>query len=284
MINLSSKRSVRKLFQDHCFFPSKRLGQHFLVNKLILQKIIKAAQLKEDDLAMEIGPGAGVLTQALAEKAKKVIAIEKDEQLVKILKVVLKDYPNIELIKGDILKVFNSQFSIFKKFSVFNYKIVANLPYYITAPVIRKFLEAPIKPKLMVLMVQKEIAQRIIAQPLKMNLLALSVQFYAEPKIITYVSKRFFWPQPKVDSAILRIDPLINADKNQINTDLFFKIIKAGFSQPRKKLVNNLAQGLGLEKQKIFIWLKNAKIRQDARAENLSLKNWLLLVKLKESS
>jgi len=247
------------LLKRYKVHPNKRLGQNFLVSRTVLKKIIKAGELKSSDIVLEIGPGLGILTKAIAKKVKKVIAVEKDENLANILKRELDNgqIKNIQIINQDILKFQVSSFKFQKP-----YKLVANLPYYITAPVIRMFLESAKPPKLMVLMVQKEVAQRICPCPPKlkerrrgktpkMSILAVSVQFYAKPEIISYVSKKSFWPQPKVDSAILRIAPLINADRRLINADLFFKIVKAGFSQPRKQLINNFSKSLELPRKEV---------------------------------
>jgi len=243
------------------------LGQNFLVDRTILNKIISAGDLSKKDTVLEIGPGLGVLTQELAKRTKKVIAVEKDRTLCQILKDMLRveGINNVKVINKDALTY---------KLQPTSYKLIANLPYYITSPVIRKFLEAKHKPELMVLMVQKEVAQRICAK--KMSLLSISVQFYAVPKIISYVSKKSFWPQPKVDSAILRIAPRKNADsyaeKRGINTRKFFNLVRTGFSSKRKMLKNNLK----IEEST----LEKLGINPRARAENLSIEQWLKLYKM----
>lgn len=269
-MDLTSKKFIKNLLKKHGVYPSKTLGQNFLISKGILEKILDAANLKSKDVVLEIGPGIGTLTKELAKKAKQVIAIEKDSKMIKILKETLRDLKNIELIQEDILKYdFKSQVP---------YKIVANLPYYITSPVLRKFLEIGSKPKEMILMVQKEVAQRIVASPPNMSILAISVQFFAKPEIISFVSKNCFWPQPKVDSAILKISQ-ISMDLPPIDTDLFFKIVRAGFAQPRKQLVNSLSNELKLEKEKVRNWLKENEIKPERRPETLSIKDWIKLTK-----
>lgn len=258
------------------FKPKKPLGQYFLWQKNALKKIIEAASLCPEDTVLEIGPGTGILTQELAKRAKKVIAVEKDKELIPLLKDNLKSFTNIEIVQGDILKIWDlsADWRI-------DWKLIANLPYYIATAIIRKALEFQKPPKLMVLMVQKEVGQRICAKPPKMSLLAVSVQFYAKAQIIGYVKKTAFWPKPKVDSAILKIAPLIDADKKRIYAHTFFKIVKAGFSQPRKTLLNNLSSKLGLPlpKEKVKIWLLNNKINPISRAESLRLEDWLNLAK-----
>ena len=248
---------------------------------------------------MEIGPGLGTLTKALAEKAKKVIAIEKDAVFIEILKKTLSNFMNVDIINGNILKM-NFQLSIinFQSNSNIqlpkNYKLVANLPYYITSPVIRKFLEMENSPTSMVFMIQKEVAQRICAKPPNMSLLAVSVQYYAKPEIISYVSKKCFWPSPNVDSAIIKIVPRNYAEINPAKSpesdsgasakppqkkdiDLFFKVAKAGFSHPRKQLLNNLSVSLKMNKEKINLWLLTNNIRPSQRAETLTIENWTSL-------
>jgi len=250
--------------------PLKRLGQNFLIDKNVVKKVIKAAELHSKDIVLEVGPGIGALTKEIAKKAGKVIAVEKDPRMVETLRENLKGFKNIEIINKDILK-YNFQFS--KK-----YKIVANLPFYITAPVIRKFLESKYPPEEMVLIVQKEVAQRICSKPPKMNILAVSVQFYAKPKIISYISKKSFWPCPKVDSAIIKIVP--KKKFKDIDIDLFFKIVKAGFSHPRKQLANNLSKMLKLDKKEISSLLLKNDVQPTQRAETLTINNWIQLIKM----
>ncbi len=248
--------------------PIKRFGQNFLINKGVLKTIIEAAHLNSEDTVLEIGPGTGVLTLALAERVKKVMAVEKDVRMIKVLKETLKDFENVEIIRGDILKL---------NLEIKNYKVVGNLPFYLSAPVIRKFLEiVEAKPQSMIFIIQKEVAQRICSKPPRTNLLAVSVQLYAEPKIISYISKKSFWPQPEVDAAIIKIIPRHNVKGDR---DLFFKIVKAGFSQPRKQLINNLSKGLKMDREKVKTWLLKNKIQPVQRAETLSVEDWLKLTK-----
>jgi 16S rRNA (adenine1518-N6/adenine1519-N6)-dimethyltransferase len=239
---------------------------------------VTAADLSDQDLVLEIGPGLGSLTQALAQKAKRVVAIEKDPRLIPLLMDNLKGFDNIEIIQGDALKIFNFQLPILNQFSITNsqkYRVVANLPYYAATHIIRQFLEAENPPELMVLLLQKEVAQRISARPPKMSLLAVSVQLYADVKIIGSVSKKSFWPKPKVDGAIIKLKT--QSVKRKVNEKLFFEIVRAGFSQPRKQLLNNLSQGLNLSREKVVIWLEQSKISPQRRPADLSLSNWLAL-------
>ena len=230
---------------------------------------------------MEIGPGIGNLTLELAKEARKIVAIEKDKKMSKALEEILSnlEIKNVEIINQDILKL------DLKSYILKSYKVVANLPYYITSPVIRKFLEVEKKPKEMILMVQKEVAERICACPLKlgerrrggqtrMSILAVSVQFYAKPEIISFVSKKSFWPQPKVNSAIIKITPHRSAYTISVNPLLFFKTVKAGFSHPRKQLINNFSKELKINKEKTRKWLLKNKIQPNQRAETLRLEDW----------
>lgn len=272
-----SRRFIKKLLSKRSLQPLKRLGQHFLIDKKVLQRIIRAANLKPGDIVLEIGPGIGTLTLELVKKVKKVLAVEKDSRMVEILKETLKSFGNIKIIQGDILKI-----NPVSNLKLKNYKIVANIPYYLTSPLIRNFLEEKNQPKEMILMVQKEVAQRICAKPPKMSLLAVSVQFYANPEIVSYVSKKCFWPSPEVNSAIIKITPLNNADKKKIDTNLFFRLVKTGFSHPRKQLVNNLLalNGLNnvkLSKENIKKWLLENNVCPTQRAESLILEEWLKL-------
>jgi len=268
------------MFKKYHFQPSKRLGQHFLISQKALQKIIQTAEISKKDIVLEIGPGLGVLTQELAQRAKKVIAVEKDKRMVEILKDVLKDHRNTEIIHGDILDIIRDSPSdtVLESRTVsegLSLKIVANIPYYLTSPLIRLFLELKNPPQEMILLIQKEVAQRICAKPPKMSLLAVAVQFYSQPKIISYVSKKSFWPQPKVDSAIIKIAQIKKLEN--INPEKFFRIVKAGFASPRKQLINNLSQKLNLDRGKIKKALTQCHLDIQVRAENLSVEDWINL-------
>ena len=279
-MKLTPLREIKLSLQKNLVRPAKSLGQHFLIDKEALRKIIKAADLSSEDTILEIGPGAGVLTLELAKRAKKVIAVEKDRKMVEILKENLKDFKNVEIVNKDILRLDP------KPYTLKPYKIVANLPYYITSPVIRKFLESDSPPEEMILMVQKEVAQRICPPSLKlrragasskMNLLAISVWFYSHPEIISFVSKKSFWPCPKVDSAIIKLK--VKKEKIKISREQFFQIVRTGFSHPRKQILNNLSKGLKLKREKIKLWLEKNKIKPTQRAETLRIEDWINLTK-----
>jgi len=274
-MDFTSKKNVQNLLKKYQTRPLKKLGQNFLINKRVIKKMIEAAQLKPKEVVLEIGPGIGTLTIKLSKSVKKVIAVEKDPKMIEILKETLKNFSNIKIIRDDILKIKNWKSEIGNSF-----KIVASLPFYLTTPAIRKFLEnVEIRPQQITLIVQKEVGQRICACPPKMSILAVSVQFYATCKIVSYVSKKSFWPSPEVDSVILQITPLINTERKLINSDLFFRIVKAGFLHPRKQLINNLSQGLNVSRDKIKNWLSENNIKYEQRAETLSIENWITLTK-----
>lgn len=270
-MDLTSPVEIKNLLSKYNAKPSKGLGQNFLIDRNILNKITEAADIKPGDTILEVGPGIGVLTAELAQKATRVIAVEKDGLMIEILKETLTGYKNVEIIQGDALTLDARTYKLDAK----NYKVVANIPYYITSPLIRKFLEAENQPTEIILMVQKEVAQRICAKPPNMSLLAVSVQFYAEPKIISYVSKNCFYPAPKIDSAIIKIHP--TGQFSEASPDLFFKVVKAGFSHPRKQLAGNLVSGLKIKKEEAEKLLLANKIDPKQRAETLSVENWVSL-------
>ena len=259
----------------------KSLGQHFLVDQEVLEKVASAAGLTPEDIVIEVGPGLGILTKELAKQAGFVIAVELDDRLAAILKQELAAVKNVTVIKEDILKIDLATFLEEQKVELpvlkeepFSYKVVANLPYYITSAVLRHFLEASHKPRLMVVMIQKEVAEAIVAEPGNMSLLSVSVQFYGKPEIVSYVPAESFYPAPEVDSAILRVKiyprPIIAVD----DIDDFFGLVRAGFCAPRKQLANSLAQGLGLPKPEALSLLDRADIIYRRRAETLSVEEW----------
>ncbi len=253
--------------------PNKRLGQNFLVNRGIVEKIIDASALTPTDTVLEIGPGHGALTFALAQKAGNVIAIEKDKHLAKLLRAQLaeQNVENVEIIEGDILKFLVSS----STFQGLSYKVVANIPYYLTSALIRQLLELERPPERIILTIQKEVAQRIVARGGKESILSLAVKFYADAKILFYVSRGSFSPAPNVDSAVIEILP--RKESSPIAPEVFFAVMKTGFSAPRKKLLGNLAQGLGAEKEKLAEIFTKLAIDINARPSQLSLAQWTAL-------
>ena len=266
---------TRRLLRQFDLRARKGLGQHFLIDEEVLKLITSAAELTPADVVVEVGPGLGILTRELARQVGRVIAIELDNKLAALLKQTLASFKNVTIINEDVLKI--EPEALLKEQKVrFPYKVVANLPYYITSPVLRHFLEASAKPQTMLVMVQKEVAEAITAKPGEMSLLSVSIQFYGEPRIISYVPAQCFYPAPEVDSAILRIDlypqPAVAVDERS-----FFELIRAGFTAPRKQIVNSLAQGLGLPKGEVLSLLQQADITSQRRAETLTLKEWASL-------
>ncbi len=252
----------------------KSLGQHFLVDGAYLQSILSAAELTRDDQVIEVGPGLGVLTQALAERAGKVIAVEKDDNLSALLKERLVSYRNVAIVNEDIMKAdVTSLVAMFASGDTPRYKVVANLPYYITSPVLRLFLEARTKPERLVVMVQKEVAKQICAQPGDMSLLSVGIQLYGQPKIVKYVPARAFYPAPDVDSAVLKIS-VFPAPRVDVDVSTFFAMVRAGFSAARKQIRNSLSKGLDLPKEEVLELLAAADIDARRRAETLSIEEW----------
>lgn len=249
------------------FFPKKSLGQVFLKKRSVLQKIIKEGEIEENDIVLEIGAGLGNLTMELERKVKIVFAIEKDAKVVNVLREKFKNSKKVKIIEGDAREILPKISENLK-----GYKIVANIPYYLTSFLFRQIFELKNKPKLMVLLVQKEVAERVVAKPPKSTFLGMMISFFAEAKIVGFVSKNCFWPKPKVDSAILKLTLKEKEEEKEI-----LKLIKMGFTFPRKKLANNLATGLKLKKECVENLLKSCKIKVDARAENLTLKDWKCL-------
>jgi len=271
---------VKRLLRQSGLKAKKGLGQHFLIDEKALETIVIAAELSSEDIVIEVGPGLGVLTIELARRAGKVIAVEFDTKLASLLKRRLASLPNVNIVNADILKVSPSQLLGGEN----NYKVVANLPYYVTSPILRYFVEASPKPSLMIVMVQKEVGTAIAASPGKMSLLAISLQVYSKPKIISYVSSQSFYPQPKVDSAIVRFDLFPEPAVKIADIDGFFKVVRCGFSSPRKQLRNSLAHGLEVKPAEVGLLLEKARIEPQRRAETLSLEEWARLYEVLAAS
>ncbi len=253
------------------FKHKKSLGQNFLKNDDVINRIIEEAQV-EGRVVLEVGPGEGVLTEALAHSAKKVIAIELDDRLIPVLEEKFVDMDNVDIIKGDILHM-NVEELISTEMSDGKYKVVANIPYYITAPIIRLFLELSQKPSEIILMVQKEVAERLTAFPGHMSILAVSAQYYADVEYLFTVPKEDFDPVPKVDSAIIKLKIKKEELKDEEVKD-FFRIVKIGFSAKRKTLANNLANGLQRDKKEIEEILIAQGFASSVRAQELSVNDW----------
>lgn len=253
----------------------KSLGQNFLTSRGVVRDIITAAQIDSDDIILEIGPGKGFLTEGILQKAKKVIVVEKDDRMVLYLKEKFSEEIKIgklELIHGDIL----SFDPVVYKLQVAGYKLIANIPYYITGEILRMFLSQILQPSRMVLMVQKEVADRIVARDRKESILSMSVKVYGTPSYIQKVPARYFSPEPRVDSAVLLIENISkNNFKNKNDEDKFFEVVKHGFAHKRKMLLGNLKNTYEIENlEKSF---EQCGISKKARAENISVDQWTCL-------
>ena len=273
MTNFEDNQSVPQLLRRYGLKPSKGLGQNFLADPIALDRIIEAAGIESSDTVLEVGPGLGSLTRLLAAKTSRVVAVEIDRKMVAALGDLLKDFDNVELVQADILEV-----ELGKLFPTGNYLVAANIPYYITSALLRHLLEAPNPPTRLILTVQNEVAARICAKAGNLSLLALSVQVYGRPIIAAKIPAGAFYPAPKVDSAVVRIDlfpePLIPQD--QLKT--FFRLIKAGFSQKRKTLRNSISAGMGWSTAQTEMLLANAGIDPQRRAQTLSIDEWQEMV------
>ena len=273
---------ARRLLGRFGIRAKKGLAQHFLIDEAVLRHVVSAAELAPSETVIEVGPGLGVLTKELAARAGRVIAVEVDAKLAAILTETVGLSPNVIVINADVLELTPSEILARGGASPFleGYKVVANLPYYITAPVLRHFLEASVKPQRMVVMVQKEVGRNIVAKPGHTSLLSISVQLYGKPVIVRYVPARSFYPSPKVDSAILRIDVYQQPVVEVADVGKFFEMVKAGFSAPRKQLRNALSQGLSIPPVSAMNLLEEADISPQRRAQTLSLDEWAKLYKI----
>jgi 16S rRNA (adenine1518-N6/adenine1519-N6)-dimethyltransferase len=266
------------LLRRHGLRPSKGLGQNFLVDETALLRVVEAANLRPEHAVLEIGPGLGSLTRLLAMRSRRVVAVELDETLMPALEEILAPFPNIRLVVGDILALDPTELmQEGESGAAPGYRVVANIPYYITSALIRHLLEARQPPELLTLTVQREVAERICAAPGKMSLLALSVQVYGQPQVAARIPAGAFYPPPRVDSAVIRVD---RYDQPRIPAPQladFFRLAKAGFSQKRKTLRNALAGGMGWQPAQAEAVLRRAGIDPQRRAETLSLEEWRAL-------
>jgi 16S rRNA (adenine1518-N6/adenine1519-N6)-dimethyltransferase len=260
---------IPTLLKQYGLRPSKGLGQNFLQDDHVLQAIIACADISPADDVLEIGPGLGSLTRHLALAAHSVICVELDKALFPALESIVSPYHNVRLVQGDILRMDPADLM-----STPDYLVVANIPYYITSALLRHLLESNLHPRRLVLTVQEEVARRICAKPGKMSLLSLSVQIYGTPSILTRIPAEAFYPAPKVDSAVLRVEILPEPVIPVLWLNTFFTLIKAGFSQRRKTLRNSLSGGLGITPDAAEKMLAASGIDPMRRAETLSLEDW----------
>ncbi len=264
-----------QLLKQHGVRASKRLGQNFLEDPAALQQIAAAADIRETDVVLEVGPGLGSLTRYLAVLARVVVAVELDHELIPALRPQLTPYRNVHLVEGDILAVSPADLGLPP-----GYLVAANIPYNITSGLVRHLLSGQPEPRRMVLTIQKEVAERICSQPPDMSILALSVQVYGRPSIVAIIPAEAFYPVPKVDSAVLRIETYPDPAVERSLLPRFFDLVRAGFSQKRKTLRNSLASGLGISRAEADAMLVQAGIDPQRRAETLSLQEWERLARI----
>ncbi|MFH0905118.1 MAG: 16S rRNA (adenine(1518)-N(6)/adenine(1519)-N(6))-dimethyltransferase RsmA [bacterium] len=280
-LDLTDPSTIKSLLTHYNVSAQKSLGQHFLIDREVLEKIVEAADLSKHDFVVEIGPGFGTLTFPLAEAAGRILAVETDKRIINILKALGSGYYNIDLLPANILKLSDrdlySRYRLWSKAKsgATHYKLVSNLPYYITSPILKQFLETLFPPDLIVVMVQKEVAERITAKPGDLSVLGVSVQFFGEPEIIAIVPKTSFWPRPAVDSAIIKIQPFKKSPYNVDDIRFFFRVVKAGFGERRKQLHNSLSGGLNLESRVVANTLAGVGVDPKARAQDLTLPQWV---------
>lgn len=261
----------KHILSRHGIQAKKSLGQNFLHDDALLSAIVSAAFVAPGDAVLEIGAGLGALTQHLAQVAARVVAVELDQRLLPILQAQVGTVPNVEVVHGDILELDPRTW-----FGDSPYKVVANVPYYITGAILEHLLGGEAKPQTMAITVQKEVAERITAEPGDMTLLSVSVQFYGRVEIVRQISAGAFWPRPDVDSAILRFLLHPAAHLSPAEESRFFSLVRTGFSQKRKQLQKNL-RALSFERKDTVAMLKSAGIDPRRRAETLSIEEWLRL-------
>jgi 16S rRNA (adenine1518-N6/adenine1519-N6)-dimethyltransferase len=269
---------VPGLLRRYNLRPDKRLGQNFLTDRTALQRVVEVAGIETSDIILEIGPGLGSLTRLLAVRARQVTAVEVDPDLIPPLREVLAPFSNVQVVQSDILALDPAQ--LMKEPG---YLVVANIPYNITSALIRHLLEARIKPARITMTVQREVAERICASTGKLSLLALSVLVYGKPVMAARIQAEAFYPVPKIDSAIVRIDLSPQSLVPHALLPLFFRLAKAGFSQKRKTLRNSLAGGMRCTPAQAEEMLLAAGIDPQRRAETLSLEEWTRLTEFYES-
>lgn len=264
----------RTLLEQHGIHPKRALGQNFLHDPGALNKIVATAEIAPEETVLEVGAGTGALTRALLDCGSPVVAVETDARLLPLLRAGLPHTPRLRLLHADVLRL-----DLARLLAPQPWLCVANLPYYITGAILRHLLECPHRPRRLVLTVQQEVAQRLVARPGDMSLLAVSVQFFGRPQIVSRLRPAAFWPRPEVDSAVIRIDlhpqPLLDVPDEAT----FFRVLRAGFSQRRKQLRNALGSGLGIRPAAAADLLNAAAIDPRRRAQTLTLEEWAALAR-----
>lgn len=262
------------LLEKHDLQPKKSLGQNFLHDPHVLEKIVTVAEVGPEDRVLEIGPGTGLLTAHLADIASEVVAVELDTRLKPILDAQLAGHPNVRVIWDDILNV-----NVDSIFEGRDYIVVANVPYYITSAILKHLLERVHRPRRIVLTVQLEVAERAAAKPNDMSLLAVSVQFFGKPHMAGKLNPAVFWPRPDVESALLRIDVYPKPPVDVPDVKTFFRVVRAGFGQKRKQLKNSLGSGLQLNAEQLAATSAASGVDLTRRAETLTLEEWAALTR-----
>ena len=253
------------------------IGQHFLIDRAALQQIVTAAEFSPEDVVVEVGPGLGVLTKELARRAGLVIAVELDERLAEALLPWARAQGNVKIVRADVLEIEPGQL-VREQAGAETYKLVANLPYYISSPVVRHFLEASLPPRLMVVTLQREVAENMAAPPGRMSVLSVSVQLYGVPRIVAVIPPSSFFPAPQVESAVVRVD-VRERPAGEVDPKLFFRIVRAGFSGRRKQLHNALRGALWMSPANALRLVEAAEIDPRRRAQTLSLDEWAALAR-----
>ena len=280
MADLGIPKNTIEILQKYNFSFQKKFGQNFLIDTHVLDKIVKYSNITKDDMVLEIGPGIGTMTQYLCENARKVVAVEIDEYLIPILGDTLKAYDNVEVINNDILKLDLNKL-VQEKNDGKRIKVVANLPYYITTPIIMELLEKHVPVDCITVMVQKEVAERMQAEPRSKDYgaLSLAVQYYSKPEVVANVPPNCFMPRPNVASSVIKLDLYEEPEVKVNNEEHLFKLIRASFNQRRKTLANGIKnfQGLNYSREEVVSALNNLGIREDVRGEALSLQEFAAL-------
>ncbi len=271
-MSILTPSEIKQLCEKYTLTPSKKYGQNYLISESPIHKMIAAAGIKKGDRVYEVGPGFGVLTFELLKTGANIRAFEIEKKLQPYWETFLQEYANFEIVWGNVLAQWNTYIPEEK----YPYTVVANLPYQITSEMLEVMLESVNPPKTIVCMVQREVADRIVAKPGEMSILAVSIQYFGKPRIVTTVSRGSFWPQPKVDSAVIAVTDIQLREKSKE----FFRIVRIGFSHKRKYVLKNLSDGLLIDKEKMREIFSQADIDVQARAEQLSIEKWIQLAEL----
>lgn len=268
---------LQKLLKKHHIAPNKTFGQNFLMDESVLEEMLDAAKVDSSSTVLEVGPGIGNLTECLAKRASRVLAVEKDTHFRSILGSIMKRYTNVSVEYADILRYdFTAELERLQGNAI-RYKVVANIPYYVTGKIVQLFLRAPKRPESITILVQKEVAENMVAGPGRMNLLGLSVQLLGAPRLVCVVPGRSFYPAPKVDSAVVHIDIPQELPYPNVNEKLFFQVAKACFAGKRKQIHNSLKAGLNLTAEEVNRILNTAHITPTARPQDVSVVEFVKL-------